>query len=191
MSDDNAERLAAIAINLRERYAFRDEPEWDDFTEIAAALEVAQLSPVQPTEASGWEAVAADLEYRLTQIAVVLSKYDETDEGSADPQCAPEDRWRLYRDIIAIIERGNMDEVPPHFDPADQGRIIDIVSDAIKHNFGATMSTHRDGDTMVIELTSWPRAQEAMRALEDAGFRAERIKGTGQSIRTWRTEGAS
>lgn len=51
--------------------------------------------------------------------------------------------------------------------------VVSICRNATAHNFGQTIISYGSaflGDEVTVELSSWPRMQEARRALEAAGF---------------------
>lgn len=57
-----------------------------------------------------------------------------------------------------------------------RARVRDIVARAIAHNYGAWANYRDDGNAVVCEVPSWPRAQEARRALEAAGYTVSEVE---------------
>lgn len=60
----------------------------------------------------------------------------------------------------------------------------DIARRATAHNYGQTVfEVEQDGDATTISMSSWPRAEEARKALVAAGWNAEHLSGPGDRLR--------
>lgn len=74
-------------------------------------MEVMQIHGLSPGWSVPWillneaEALVAAVERVQAQVdkaLEILDRYNHSDDGEL-PECAPEDRWRLYRDLLATL----------------------------------------------------------------------------------------
>ncbi|MGC0365037.1 hypothetical protein ABH922_003021 [Rhodococcus sp. 27YEA15] len=72
----------------------------DGLLDIADAEFIAAARTLVPALVAGVQALRATVAEALS----VLDRYDHSDDGDL-PECATGDRWRLYRDLTAVLTR--------------------------------------------------------------------------------------
>lgn len=76
---------------------------WLTSTEGRLVAELTQLrAQVAQSAVPGLVAESEALRERLDAALGILHSYNHSDDGEL-PECAPEDRWRLYRDLLALL----------------------------------------------------------------------------------------
>lgn len=89
------DKSAIIAGALRERYGNNALNFGEDH---ATAEYVAHIWNTNPALVAAVERVQAQVDKAVE----ILDHYNHSDDGEL-PECAPEDRWRLYRDLLATL----------------------------------------------------------------------------------------
>lgn len=69
---------------------------------VTAKASNTSIASADAGAASALAAQDAAVRERCDAALAILDRYNASDDDEL-PECAPEDRWRLYRDLIALL----------------------------------------------------------------------------------------